>query len=176
MDARRFAPWTRRQTLTVDESGFGPGSLYPDGDAVIVGQFDCGRHGGTTRPKNTSARSRTGAPGDLPLIVGRAVSHNDINRRRSGKPIAHVIPPKRTCWPNRKCYASWPIVVKGGRSIDGDSYGITVNTALLVALPPGVVIVIFPVVAVAGTVRVTCVSEFVVNEVTFPLPTVMALV
>jgi len=51
-----------------------------------------------------------------------------------------------------------------------------VNVAALAALPPGVVTVIFPVVALAGTVKVNCVSEFFVNEVTFPLPTVVAVV
>lgn len=51
-----------------------------------------------------------------------------------------------------------------------------VKVAALAALPPGVVTVIFPVVAVAGTINVNCVSEFFVNEVTFPLPTVIALV
>ena len=54
-------------------------------------------------------------------------------------------------------------------------YGVTVKAGALVAFPPGVVTVIFPVVALAGTVTVNCVSEFLVNEVTFPLPTVIAL-
>ncbi len=41
--------------------------------------------------------------------------------------------------------------------------------AVLVAVPPGVVTVIFPVVAVAGTVAVICVAEFTVNVAVTPL-------
>ena len=40
------------------------------------------------------------------------------------------------------------------------SYGVTVNFPPLVAVPPRVVIVMFPVTAPVGTVAVTCVSEF----------------
>ena len=54
------------------------------------------------------------------------------------------------------------------------SYGITVKTALLVDLPPGVVTAIFPVFAAAGTLQVSCLSEFTVYAVTFTPPTVMA--
>ena len=47
--------------------------------------------------------------------------------------------------------------------------GVTVKTALLVALPPGVVKTTFPVLAPVGTAKVTCLSEFTVNAVTcFP--------
>jgi hypothetical protein len=37
----------------------------------------------------------------------------------------------------------------------------------LVAVPPGVVMAIFPVTAPVGTVAVTCMSEFEVNVVAF---------
>ena len=37
---------------------------------------------------------------------------------------------------------------------------LTTKSAVLVAEPPGVVTLIFPVVAVAGTVAVICVAEF----------------
>jgi hypothetical protein len=42
---------------------------------------------------------------------------------------------------------------------------LTVKFAALVAVPPGVVTLIFPVVAPVGTVAVICVAEFTVNEV-----------
>jgi hypothetical protein len=64
---------------------------------------------------------------------------------------------------------------KAGPPAKSQGYGVTVKIAALVALPPGVVTVIFPVVALAGTMKVSCVSEFRVNEITFPLPTVIAL-
>jgi len=47
--------------------------------------------------------------------------------------------------------------------------GITMNGAVLVAVPPGVVTEIGPVVAAAGTVAVTCVVELTVKDVLAPL-------
>jgi len=47
-----------------------------------------------------------------------------------------------------------------------------VKTVELVAVPPDVVIAIFPVFAPAGTVAVTCVSEFTVKVVAATLPNV----
>jgi len=49
-------------------------------------------------------------------------------------------------------------------------HGVTVKLAALVAVPPAVAIVIFPVTAPVGTVAVTCVSEFTVNVVAFTPP------
>jgi hypothetical protein len=51
-------------------------------------------------------------------------------------------------------------------------YCVTVNTSGLPAVPPGVVITIFPVFAPVGTSAVTCVSEFTVNVVAFTPPKV----
>jgi hypothetical protein len=42
---------------------------------------------------------------------------------------------------------------------------LTVKLAALVAVPPGVVTLILPVVAPVGTVAVICVAEFTVNDV-----------
>jgi hypothetical protein len=42
-------------------------------------------------------------------------------------------------------------------------FGITVNDGVLIARPPGVVTLIGPVVAPAGTVAVSCVAELAVN-------------
>ena len=53
-------------------------------------------------------------------------------------------------------------------------YGVIVNVVLVEAFPPGVAIVIFAVTAPAGTVAVTCVSEFTVNTA-FLLPNVTLL-
>jgi hypothetical protein len=44
---------------------------------------------------------------------------------------------------------------------------VTVKTPLLVAVPPAVVIAIFPVFAPMGTIAITCVSEFTVKLVAF---------
>jgi len=44
-------------------------------------------------------------------------------------------------------------------------HGVTVNEVALEAVPPGVVIAIFPVTAPVGTTAVTCVSEFTVKLV-----------
>ena len=52
----------------------------------------------------------------------------------------------------------------------------TVKTAELVAVPPGVVTTIFPVIAPVGTVAVTCVSEFTVKVVAATPPKVTLLV
>jgi hypothetical protein len=49
-------------------------------------------------------------------------------------------------------------------------HGVTVKLAALVAVPPAVAIVIFPVTAPVGTVAVTCVSEFTVNAVALTPP------
>ena len=46
----------------------------------------------------------------------------------------------------------------------------------LEAVPPGVVITIFPVFALVGTVAVTCVSEFTVNVVAATPPNVTRVV
>ena len=46
---------------------------------------------------------------------------------------------------------------------------LTVKSVVLVAVPPGVVTVIFPVVAPVGTVVVICVAEFTVNVAVVPL-------
>lgn len=46
---------------------------------------------------------------------------------------------------------------------------LTVKSVVLVAVPPGVVTVIFPVVAPVGTVAVICVAEFTVNVAVTPL-------
>jgi hypothetical protein len=43
-------------------------------------------------------------------------------------------------------------------------------------MPPGVVIPIFPVIALLGTVAVTCMSEFTVNVVAFAPPKVTFVV
>ena len=50
-------------------------------------------------------------------------------------------------------------------------YGVTVKFVALLALPPGVVIEILLVTTPAGTVAVTCVSEFTTNAA-FLLPKV----
>lgn len=50
---------------------------------------------------------------------------------------------------------------------------VTVNIAALAAVPPGVVITTLPVLAPAGTVNVTCLSEFTVKDVTLTPPSVM---
>ena len=46
----------------------------------------------------------------------------------------------------------------------------TVNTLALLAVPPGVVMLIFPVKAPDGTVAVTCVFELTVKVVAFTPP------
>lgn len=46
----------------------------------------------------------------------------------------------------------------------------------MLAVPPGVVIAIFPVFAPTGTVAVTCVAELTVNEVAFAPPKLTVLV
>jgi hypothetical protein len=51
-----------------------------------------------------------------------------------------------------------------------------VKLVALVAVPPGVVMTIFPVFAPAGTVAVTCVSEFTVKVVAFTPPKVTFVV
>ena len=61
-----------------------------------------------------------------------------------------------------------------GVSRSRPNQGVTVNVALLVALPPGVVMRTFPVLAPEGTRNVTFKSEFTVNAVTGTPPTVMA--
>jgi hypothetical protein len=53
-----------------------------------------------------------------------------------------------------------------------DRYGVTVKLVVLVAVPPGVVIMIFPVFAPVGTVAVTCVSESTVKLVAATAPNV----
>ena len=45
---------------------------------------------------------------------------------------------------------------------------VTMKVAALVAVPPGVVILILPVIAPVGTVAVTCVAEFTVNVALTP--------
>jgi hypothetical protein len=55
-------------------------------------------------------------------------------------------------------------------------YCLTVKTAALVAVPPGVVIAIFPVFAPLGTFAVTCVSEFTANVVALTRPNVTFVV
>ena len=52
---------------------------------------------------------------------------------------------------------------------------ITVNVPELVALPPAVVILTFPVTAPVGTVAVTCVPEFTVKTVALTPPKVTLL-
>jgi hypothetical protein len=53
---------------------------------------------------------------------------------------------------------------------------VTVNTPELTAVPPRVVIAIFPVFAPVGTVAVTRVSEFTVKLVAFTPPNVTFVV
>jgi len=53
---------------------------------------------------------------------------------------------------------------------------ITMKVAALVAAPPVVVILIFPVIAPTGTVAVTCVAEFTVKTDAFVPPKVTAVV
>jgi len=53
---------------------------------------------------------------------------------------------------------------------------VTVKIPELFAVPPAVVIPILPVLAPAGTVATTSVSEFTVNVVAFTPPKVTALV
>jgi hypothetical protein len=55
-------------------------------------------------------------------------------------------------------------------------HAVTVKLVALAALPPGVVIAIFPVFAPVGTVAVTCVSEFTVKLVAFTPPNVTFVV
>src|SRR5208337_3144160 len=55
-------------------------------------------------------------------------------------------------------------------------YCVTVKTWVLVAVPPGVVIAIFPVFAPVGTYAVTCVSEFTVKLVAATPPNVTFVV
>ncbi len=55
-------------------------------------------------------------------------------------------------------------------------YCVTVKTAALVAVPPGVVIAIFPVFAPLGTFAVTCMSEFTANVVALTPPNVTFVV
>jgi len=52
------------------------------------------------------------------------------------------------------------------------NYGVTVKTPVLVAIPPGVVITIFPVLAPVGTVAVIWVSEPTEKVVAFTPPRV----
>ena len=52
----------------------------------------------------------------------------------------------------------------------------TVKTPGLVAVPPGVVITIFPVFAPVGTLAITCVSEFTVKVGAFTPPNVTFVV
>jgi hypothetical protein len=54
--------------------------------------------------------------------------------------------------------------------------GVTLNCAALVAVPPGVVAAMFPVMAPIGTVAVNCVSEFTVKLVAATPPKVILLV
>ena len=61
-----------------------------------------------------------------------------------------------------------------GVSRSRPNQGVTVNVALLVALPPGVVMRTFPVLAPERTRNVTRRSEFTVNAVTGTPPTVTA--
>jgi hypothetical protein len=51
-------------------------------------------------------------------------------------------------------------------------YGVTVNISGPVAVPPAVVITMFPVFAPVGTIAVTCVFEFLVTVVAFTPPNV----
>jgi hypothetical protein len=63
------------------------------------------------------------------------------------------------------------------RDFGRDKYHcVTVKFVALAAVPPGVVMEIFPVCAPAGTVAVTPVSEFTVNAVAFTPPKVTVLV
>jgi hypothetical protein len=55
-------------------------------------------------------------------------------------------------------------------------YYVTVKTAELVAVPPGVVIAIFPVFAPVGTFAVTCVSELTTTVVALTPPNVSFVV
>jgi hypothetical protein len=55
-------------------------------------------------------------------------------------------------------------------------YCVTVKTAALVAVPPGVVIAILPVFAPVGTFAVTCVSEFTATVVALTPPNVTFVV
>ena len=48
-----------------------------------------------------------------------------------------------------------------------EHHGVTVKLVALVAVPPGVVMVIFPVLAPVGTLAVTCVSLFTVKLADF---------
>ena len=54
----------------------------------------------------------------------------------------------------------------------GHIYCVTTKFVALSAVPPGVVIPIFPVFAPTGTVAVTCVSELTVKAVAFTPPNV----
>ena len=70
------------------------------------------------------------------------------------------------------CLGRTSIVIK--RSIPHlRPHYVTVKVVALVAVPPGVVITTLPVLAPAGTVNVTCLSEFTVKDVTLTPPSVM---
>jgi hypothetical protein len=63
-----------------------------------------------------------------------------------------------------RCPLSFKVMTLRCRSMgNGSPCGSTVKFVELVAVPPGVVTRMGPVVAVAGTVAVICVSEFTVN-------------
>ena len=64
----------------------------------------------------------------------------------------------------------------GSEQQDLKAHGVTVKFVLLVAVPPGVVIAILPVLAPVGTVAVTWMSEFAVNVVAATPPKVTAVV
>ena len=55
------------------------------------------------------------------------------------------------------------------------SHGVTLKADALVAVPPGVEIAMFPVIAPLGTVATTCVSEFTVKVVAATPPKVTAV-
>jgi hypothetical protein len=60
--------------------------------------------------------------------------------------------------------------------IEGDcAVGVTVKSSTLVAVAPGLVTLIFPVVAPGGTVALICVSEIVVKAASVPLKRTLAV-
>ena len=75
--------------------------------------------------------------------------------------------PKQKAAPKRSGFVS---------SSDAQCQSVTVKTPGLTAVPPGVVIAIFPVFAPFGTVAVTCVSEFTVKLVAITPPNVTFVV
>src|SRR5271170_1119308 len=93
----------------------------------------------------------------------RRFSRNSlIDPKEEARLEDHQELPARLC-PNKKSR-----LVKGGFAVyipNGQDYSVTVKLVVLVAVPPFVVIVIFPVFAAVGTVAVTSVSESAVKSV-----------